>query len=127
MPTGHETVIEAALRELDEEMGLKREADDVLGLLDDYPTRSGYLITPVVVWGGHDPVLTPNPKEVARVYHIKLADIAPSEADRGSSGRSALRPEWSSAQMPWTPTLGGSSSPQLWPWLSRRRRGYGTS
>ena len=75
-----ETVIEAALRELDEEMGLKREADDVLGLLDDYPTRSGYLITPVVVWGGHDPVLTPNPKEVARVYHIKLADIAPSEA-----------------------------------------------
>ena len=61
-------------------MGLKREADDVLGLLDDYPTRSGYLITPVVVWGGHDPVLTPNPKEVARVYHIKLADIAPSEA-----------------------------------------------
>jgi 8-oxo-dGTP pyrophosphatase MutT (NUDIX family) len=75
-----ETVVEAALRELDEEMGLRCEPDDVLGLLDDYPTRSGYLITPVVVWGGHDPMLTPNPKEVARVYHIKLADIAPREA-----------------------------------------------
>jgi 8-oxo-dGTP pyrophosphatase MutT (NUDIX family) len=74
-----ETAIEAALRELDEEMGLRCEAHDVLGLLDDYPTRSGYLITPVVVWGGHDPVLTPNPKEVARVHYVKLADIAPSE------------------------------------------------
>jgi 8-oxo-dGTP pyrophosphatase MutT (NUDIX family) len=74
-----ETPIEAALRELDEEMGLKCEPEDVLGLLDDYPTRSGYLITPVVVWGGHDPRLAPNPKEVARVYRIKLADIAPSE------------------------------------------------
>src|SRR5262245_53932502 len=39
-----ETPIEAALRELDEEMGLKCEPEDVLGLLDDYPTRSGYLI-----------------------------------------------------------------------------------
>ena len=41
---------EAALRELHEELGLELDAADVLGLLDDYPTRSGYLITPVVVW-----------------------------------------------------------------------------
>jgi len=45
-----ETAIEAALRELREELGLQTGPDDVLGLLDDYPTRSGYLITPVVVW-----------------------------------------------------------------------------
>ena len=40
----------AALRELREELGLNCEPDAVLGLLDDYPTRSGYLISPVVVW-----------------------------------------------------------------------------
>ena len=45
-----ETPVEAALRELHEELGLELGPDDVLGLLDDYPTRSGYLITPVVVW-----------------------------------------------------------------------------
>ncbi len=45
-----ETPVEAALRELHEELGLELTRGDVLGLLDDYPTRSGYLITPVVVW-----------------------------------------------------------------------------
>ena len=43
---------QSALRELREELGLDLGADAVLGLLDDYPTRSGYLITPVVVWAG---------------------------------------------------------------------------
>ena len=52
-----ETPVEAALRELHEELGLALGPEAVLGLLDDYPTRSGYLITPVVVWaaaGGRD-------------------------------------------------------------------------
>src|SRR5205823_3008402 len=47
-----ESPAEAALRELDEELGLRLPADQVLGLLDDYPSRSGYLITPVVAWAG---------------------------------------------------------------------------
>ena len=55
----------AALRELDEEVGLSCPADRVLGLLDDYPTRSGFRITPVVVWAGTDVVLTPNPKPIS--------------------------------------------------------------
>ena len=51
-----ETVAEAALRELDEELGLRLATDAVLGTLDDYPTRSGYLITPVVMWAARMPV-----------------------------------------------------------------------
>ncbi len=47
-----ETPAQAALRELHEEVGLELGEGSVLGLLDDYPTRSGYLITPVVVWAG---------------------------------------------------------------------------
>src|SRR6202047_221666 len=45
-----ETQVRTALRELHEELGLELGEENVLGWLDDYPTRSGYLITPVVVW-----------------------------------------------------------------------------
>jgi 8-oxo-dGTP pyrophosphatase MutT (NUDIX family) len=70
-----ETPIEAALRELDEELGLKLTSDAVLGLLDDYPTRSGYLITPVVVWVVDGAGIVPNPQEVASVHRIALGMI----------------------------------------------------
>ena len=63
-----------------EELGLRCDAADVLGVLDDYPTRSGYLITPVVVWIGDEPELTLNPAEVASVHRIPLAAIARTEA-----------------------------------------------
>src|ERR1700761_3426206 len=56
-----ETPVTAALRELQEELGLALGEAKVLGLLDDYPTRSGYLITPVVVWSGRGAVLVPSP------------------------------------------------------------------
>jgi 8-oxo-dGTP pyrophosphatase MutT (NUDIX family) len=65
----------AALRELDEEVGLKLEAEHVLGLLDDYPTRSGFVITPVVVWGNHEARLEPDPSEVAAVYRVPVAEL----------------------------------------------------
>lgn len=74
-----ETVAEAALRELEEELGLRLEQDSVLGLLDDYPTRSGYLITPVVLWAGSGARVLPNPDEVASVHRIALRDIAPED------------------------------------------------
>jgi 8-oxo-dGTP pyrophosphatase MutT (NUDIX family) len=65
----------AALRELAEEVGLTLEASAVLGVLDDYPTRSGFVITPVVVWGEGAGTLTPNPDEVKHVYHVPLDDL----------------------------------------------------
>jgi 8-oxo-dGTP pyrophosphatase MutT (NUDIX family) len=74
-----ETPIEAALRELDEELGLRLDSDSVLGWLDDYPTRSGYVITPVVLWGGADPQLEPAPDEVFAVYRIGLQALLDSE------------------------------------------------
>ncbi|HEV2153221.1 CoA pyrophosphatase [Bradyrhizobium sp.] len=75
-----ETPVEAALRELDEELALRLSADAVLGLLDDYPTRSGYLITPVVVWAADSAAIQPNPDEVASVHRIALATIERDEA-----------------------------------------------
>ena len=70
-----ETQVEAALRELHEELGLALDEGDVLGMLDDYPTRSGYLITPVVVWAGEKAAITPNPDEVASVHRVGLDAI----------------------------------------------------
>jgi 8-oxo-dGTP pyrophosphatase MutT (NUDIX family) len=70
-----ESAEDAALRELREETGVVAEAGDVLGILDDYATRSGFLITPVVVWGGPVGTLTTQASEVARMYVIPLADF----------------------------------------------------
>lgn len=67
-----ETALDAALREVDEELGLRLDAGAAVGWLDDYPTRSGYVITPVVLWGGADPHLEPSPAEVMAVYRIGL-------------------------------------------------------
>jgi 8-oxo-dGTP pyrophosphatase MutT (NUDIX family) len=75
-----ETQARAALRELHEELGLRLDERDVLGLLDDYPTRSGYLITPVVVWAGTDGEISPNPDEVASVHRIPLEAIEAQDA-----------------------------------------------
>jgi 8-oxo-dGTP pyrophosphatase MutT (NUDIX family) len=65
----------AALRELREEIGLTLSPVDVLGLLDDFITRSGFVITPVVMWGPPRPRFTPDPDEVARVFRVPLAQL----------------------------------------------------
>jgi 8-oxo-dGTP pyrophosphatase MutT (NUDIX family) len=75
-----ETQVTAALRELHEELGLELREANVLGLLDDYPTRSGYLITPVVVWADASAAIAPNPEEVASVHRIALGDIERADA-----------------------------------------------
>jgi 8-oxo-dGTP pyrophosphatase MutT (NUDIX family) len=75
-----ETPVAAALRELHEELGVELGPDDVLGLLDEYPTRSGYLITPVVLWAAKSAEISPNPDEVASVHRIALDDIERPDA-----------------------------------------------
>jgi 8-oxo-dGTP pyrophosphatase MutT (NUDIX family) len=71
-----ESAADAALRELLEETGVRIAPGDVLGTLDDYATRSGYLITPVVVWGGPvSPAMRGAASEVAEIHVIPLADL----------------------------------------------------
>ena len=84
----------AALRELDEEVGLSCGQEHILGVLDDYPTRSGFRITPVVVWAGKDITLRPNPNEVAEAHRPLVADLdapeIPKLFDLGVSNRPVL-------------------------------------
>ena len=70
-----ESAEEAALRELDEEIGLAVSDSSVLGCLDDYPTRSGFVITPVVIWGGSRAEFDPNPEEVAEAFRVPIAEL----------------------------------------------------
>ena len=70
-----EDAVDAALRELQEELGLELGRNAVLGVLDDYVTRSGYRITPVVVWGGAADALNPSEDEVAQVFRIPLSEL----------------------------------------------------
>ena len=85
----------AALRELAEEVGLQVDAADVLGTLDDYVTRSGFVITPVVVWAGPAPTLTPNDAEVESVHRIAIAEFMRADAPlleaSEDAGRQILR------------------------------------
>jgi len=87
-----EDVVDAALRETHEELGLRLDRNSVLGVLDDYPTRSGFVVTPVVVWAGDDAVLTPDPGEVAHAYRIGLHELCRSDSPRFVSIPESVRP-----------------------------------
>ncbi|TDG15671.1 CoA pyrophosphatase [Seongchinamella unica] len=90
-----ETVREAALREMHEEINLSLDAKQILGTLDDYVTRSGYLITPVVVWNEIPwRELQPNPGEVASISPFGFTELARSDSpllsDAAQGGRQVL-------------------------------------
>lgn len=72
-----ETAVQAALRELHEEINLELGEEHILGSLDDYVTRSGYVITPVVVWANViEQELKPNPDEVASIHAFTFTELA---------------------------------------------------
>ena len=70
-----ESALDAARREAREEIGLELPHDAFLGQLDDYPTRSGYLITPLVAWVEEGARMSPNPAEVAQIYRVTLSEL----------------------------------------------------
>jgi 8-oxo-dGTP pyrophosphatase MutT (NUDIX family) len=87
-----ETPEQAALRELAEEVGLHLDPEAVLGRLDDYATRSGYVITPVLMWGGAARRLHPNAEEVAGVHRIPFGELLRSDAPILNQVRGAEHP-----------------------------------
>lgn len=90
-----ETAQQAALRELEEEVGLCLDDSHVLGCLDDYVTRSGFVISPVVVWAGAARALVPNPAEVAMIHRVPLEEFqrpdAPWLEPSEDAGRQIMR------------------------------------
>ena len=79
--TGEEPLA-AARRELTEELGMILPDDALLGVLDDYATRSGYVITPFVFWGGADPAIAADPGEVHSVHRVALRELCRPDSPR---------------------------------------------
>jgi len=77
-----EPAVEAARREIEEEIGLVLGPDALLGQLDDYPTRSGYVITPFVFWAGADASPVANPDEVASVHRVSIRELVRADSPR---------------------------------------------
>jgi hypothetical protein len=60
---------------LREELRLEISRRDLLGALDDYPTRSGFRITPFVAWARDIGEIHPDPAEIVQLFSIPLSEI----------------------------------------------------
>lgn len=76
-----ETVLEAALRETYEEIGLRVRPEDVLGALDDHPSPAGYVATPLVARVPWPQPVKVDPGEVAEVFTVPLAELIATEPE----------------------------------------------
>ncbi len=73
---------ETALREAEEEIGLPKSSVEILGLLDDFITPTGFMITPVVGYIHSLPQLKPNPDEVAEILTVPLSFFSDKQNGR---------------------------------------------
>jgi 8-oxo-dGTP pyrophosphatase MutT (NUDIX family) len=87
-----EAPLDAALRELREELQVNLPASALLGVLDDYPTRSGYVITPFVLWGGDRQVIRAHPDEVLSVHRVGFHELCRADSPRFVSIPESDRP-----------------------------------
>jgi 8-oxo-dGTP pyrophosphatase MutT (NUDIX family) len=79
-----ESVEACALRELEEELGIAVGPESVVGMLDDFDTRSGFTITPVVIWAETEAAaVQPSKFEVAQVFLVGLPDLRAAVARAG--------------------------------------------
>jgi 8-oxo-dGTP pyrophosphatase MutT (NUDIX family) len=97
-----ETVVAAARRELHEELGLDLLEEHVLGQLDHFPTRSGFRISPIVMWASGTVELRPEPAEVAEVFLLPLTELDSPDIPRLSASKNSEHPVLSA----YFPTLG---------------------
>lgn len=65
--------IDTALRETEEEVGLDRSRVGVIGYLDIYVTRTGFVVTPIVGFVCPPFALKPDPHEVAEIFEVPLS------------------------------------------------------
>lgn len=98
LPGGHvdpgETTCEAALRELEEELGINADDCHVVGQLNDVVTASGTIVTPFVVLLDATTTLKPNPAEVHRVLHVTAAELRVKPIVSGGEDGASINVQW---------------------------------
>jgi len=65
-------LLDTALRETEEEIGLSRSLIEVAGFLDPYRTGTGYTVLPVVGFLGEEFEPRPDAREVAEIFEVPL-------------------------------------------------------
>ena len=70
-----ETLIDTALREVEEETGISRALIEIAGFLDPLETRTGYAILPIVGFMSEDFVAVPSTEEVAEIFEAPLGYV----------------------------------------------------
>ncbi|HEY6008853.1 MAG TPA: CoA pyrophosphatase [Geobacteraceae bacterium] len=74
--------LQTALRETEEEVGIRAEAVRVLGVLDDFYSIHNYLVTPYVGVVAADYPLRINPDEIERIIEVPLPHLLRPEIFR---------------------------------------------
>jgi 8-oxo-dGTP pyrophosphatase MutT (NUDIX family) len=75
-------LLETALRESEEELGLRRDDVEVLGALDPFLTyTTGFWVVPYVGWLERDPRFSPSPAEIEEVLEVQVAELARIEQE----------------------------------------------
>jgi len=97
-----ESFVDAARRELHEELGLDLDEAAVLGQLDHFPTRSGFRVSPIVMWAADPGQLRPDPNEVAQVFHLPFSELDSPDIPRLIDSENSEHPVLSA----YFPTLG---------------------
>ena len=90
-----------ALREAREELGILSDTISVLGLLDDVPTPSGFVITPVVGIVRGPIALVPAPEEVASVFLASIDELRAPGAHRENGVREFLGVSYTMHEYHW--------------------------
>jgi 8-oxo-dGTP pyrophosphatase MutT (NUDIX family) len=76
------TIIDTALREAGEEIGLNQNDVEVLGMLNDFHTPSGFCITPIVGFLSCSSSFVLNKTEVSEIFHVPLSFFLDSRNER---------------------------------------------
>ena len=75
-----ETLEQTAIREVHEEINLELNTNQIIGRLDDFETRSGFVMTPILFWAGKLEALTPNLDEVDSIHRIPVSEFMREDA-----------------------------------------------
>ncbi|MFM7859113.1 MAG: NUDIX hydrolase [Flammeovirgaceae bacterium] len=77
----NENAIQTALREGEEEIGVKQHSLKVVGTLTDFFVMpSNFMVTPVVAYAEAKPTFVPQQSEVERIIHANMADLLAPQA-----------------------------------------------
>ena len=77
----NETIEQTAMREAEEEIGVRRANIEMIGRLSDFfVIPSNFMVTPVVAWQPTKPIFTPDPVEVVKILECAIEDLMKKDA-----------------------------------------------